>query len=140
MKKRIYKKPLMATEVFAPNFCTSPCDENREVIFDESSFIKKLFYDANNIGQYDTGEQVVDYSNTPIPNSIIMNPIENEWPEGFYNVQNAEFVNLATNKDYYKNSSYSQKTRLHFVFGIKSVEGNYYYFNSMPTTRALPHS
>lgn len=131
----------MATEEFVPNFCTSPCDnENLEAIFNESSFIKLLFYDANNFGQYDNGELVVDYRNTPIPSSIIMNPNENYLPEGFYNVQNGEFINIATYKDYYKNSSYSQKTRLHFVFGIKSVEGNYYYFNSMPTTHALPHS
>lgn len=142
MKKRKYKKPFMATEEFDPNFCTTPCDnEKLEVIFNNPSFIKHLFCDANNFGQYDSGEQVVDYRNTPIPTSIIMDPSENdEKTEGFYNVQNGEFINIATYMDYYKNSSYSQNSRLHFVYGIKSVEGNYYYFNSMPKTRALPHS
>ena len=130
----------MATEVFAPIFCTSPCDNNLNVIFNESSFIRLLFFDANIFGQYDNGELVIDYRNTTIPSSIIMDPNENYWPEGFYNVQNGEFINIVTYKDYYKNSSYSQKTRLHFVFDIKSVEDNYYYFNSMPSTRALPHS
>ena len=130
----------MATEVFTPNVCTSPCNKDAlEVIFDESSFFKKLFYDCNpQDDRYETGEQVADYSE--IPSSIIMNPNENEWPEGFYNVQNGEFVNYATARNFYNKTPYTPSKRLVHVYGVKDLAGNYYYFSSKPTTRELPHS
>lgn len=133
MKKRIYKKPFMELEVFAPNVCTTPCQKNTLLIFEESSFYMKLYYDNNpHNDHYDSGEMVADYNEIPTTISIDLN--ENKLAEGFY--QNGQFINIATNgRIYYKKSTYNQNTKAGHVFAAKDKAGNYYYFSSRPTTR-----
>lgn len=124
----------MATEEFDPNFCTTPCQKDTLLIFDESSFYKKLYYDYNpENDKYDEGEMVADYND--IPTSIIIDLKENEWPEGFYLY--GKFINYATARNFYIKIPYTRSDRRGTVYAAKDKAGNYYYFSSRPTTRDI---
>ena len=93
----------------------------------------KLYYDNNpQNDHYDSGEMVADYNE--IPTTISIDLDENKWAEGFY--QNGQFINIATNgRNYYKKSTYNQKTKADHVYAAKDLANNYYYFDSSPMTR-----
>ena len=131
MEKRKYKKPFMATEEFDPNFCTTPCQKDTLLIFDESSFYKKLYHDKNGNGYCEDGELVADYDE--IPTKIFIDLKENEWPEGFYLY--GKFINYASGRSFYINTSFNESDKRKTVYAAKDKEGNYYYFSSRPTTR-----
>ena len=121
----------MATEEFDPNFCTTPCQKDTLLIFDESSFYKKLYHDYNENKISEEGEMVADYNE--IPTKIIIDLKENEWPEGFYRY--GQFINYAKGRDFYIKIPYTPSDRRGTVYAAKDKAGNYYYFSSRPTTR-----
>ena len=117
----------MVSEVFTPHDSISTCGEYvTEVIFDESTFLSILFYDKNFSDNYNTGEQVANYDY--VPSTIQMDTSENS-KEGFYDLEKETFMNIATyGRNYYRNSSYSSKTKIPRVFAVKDLNNNLYYF------------
>ena len=137
MMKNEYLKPLMAVEKFVSNEYCAPCNWQGEYtssgyIYDNSK--NKLYYDENDSGCFENGEQV----NTPTPTSKIFTfSYSDNYELGYVN------TNSITGNIYLKNLipashsyyTYHSGTRKEYknertsLYALKADDGKTYWFS-----------